>query len=785
MAERKDRILSQQKNENSSKRPTRQTGGFLIFAGTSEGRELAQFLSGQKIPAAVCVATEYGEEVLPDMPGIQILTGRMDRDGMEKLMKKIRPMAVIDATHPYAEAVTENIADACENTGLKYVRLLREETDLEDISGVCVFDDCESAAEWLDQQEGIILLTTGMKELPVFADGIDRKERIFVRALPQEDVFDRMEQYGFSRKQVICMQGPFSREMNVATIQMVHADFLVTKESGASGGFSEKVEAARDTGAICVVIRRPVQKDGYSMDEVRRLAVRMWKESRLEEKKRYRIPEWMSVEAKKQISQEKEAGRLPEKADDPEKQEVTGKSVADQRMKEDAVAGKAALAAAEMEAETAEENAEQPETSRMEETEEPEAEREKRITFLGTGLGSRETMTVEAVNACRDADCIIGAPRILDTLEAFEKPMIPFSRSEEIISFLLEHPEYRKTVIAFSGDVGFYSGAKRLIEKLEEEEAFSNYQIHMVSGVSTVSYFAAKLQISWDNMVLMSVHGREQNLAGAIRKNEKVFALASDAASIRSIADRLVSLGMGEVEMYVGVDLSYPTEQICRGEVCDFTEFDREGICAVIFCNPGAGNAVCVHGIPDEEFLRGKVPMTKEEVRSISISRLRLTRDAVVYDVGAGTGSVSVECARMADRGKVYAIEWKEDAWKIVAENRKKFGVSNLEIIPGRAPEVLRDLPAPTHAFVGGSGGSLKAILRTLVRKNPEVRIVVNCITLETICEVMESARDLDLTIEDIVSVTAARAKIMGDHHMMTGQNPVYVIVLWHEKCEG
>ena len=110
----------------------------------------------------------------------------------------------------------------------------------------------------------------------------------------------------------------------------------------------------------------------------------------------------------------------------------------------------------------------------------------------------------------------------------------------------------------------------------------------------------------------------------------------------------------------------------------------------------------------------------------------------MIYDVGAGTGSVSIECALMADRGKVYAIEWKEDAWKLVAENRKKFGTANLEIIPGRAPEALKELPAPTHAFIGGSSGSLKAILRTLLRKNPKVRMVVNCITLETVQEVME-----------------------------------------------
>ena len=729
-----------------------------MFAGTSEGRELAQFLAGQKIPASVCVATEYGEEVLPDMPGIQVITGRLDQEQMEKLINRMRPLAVIDATHPYAEAVTENIETACEETKTEYFRLLREETSLEEIPGIRIFDDCETAADWLNGQQGNILLTTGMKELPVFASGIDRKERIYARVLLQEDVFDRTEQYGLSRKQVICMQGPFSREMNAATLQMVNAAFLVTKESGKNGGFSEKVEAARETGAVCVVIRRPVHETGYSLDEICRLAVRLWKEDRRGERQRYRIPEWMSRET--QTAQEAEAAES--------NVQKIGKS--------------AAVAASGTETEAEGQIVQKEDEQQMNEEAVLEQNQQKTITLLGIGMGNPDNMTVEGVNACRKADCIIGASRMLNGLERFDKPLIPLSRSEEIESFVEEHSEYRYVVIALSGDVGFYSGAKRLLERIRENERLSEYQVYMLCGISSVAFLAARLQMSWDDMALVSVHGREQNLAAAIRKNGKVFTLASDAASIRSIAGKLVSLGLGEVEMCVGVDLSYPAEQIVRGTVSDFTEFQQEGICAAVFRNPKAGMVPCVHGIPDEAFLRGKVPMTKEEVRSISISKLRLTRDSVIYDVGAGTGSVSIECALMADRGKVYAIEWKEDAWKLVAENRKKFGTANLEIIPGRAPEALKELPAPTHAFIGGSSGSLKAILRTLLRKNPKVRMVVNCITLETVQEVMEAARDLDLTIEDIVSVTVARSKTVGDHHMMMGQNPVYVMVLWHEK---
>lgn len=192
------KVAEQFENSRMEEQEKSLENGFLIFAGTSEGRELAAFLAGQKIPAAVCVATEYGEEILPPMPGIRVLAGRMDQIQMEEQMNEMRPLAVIDATHPYAEAVTENIEQACENTKTKYYRLLRAESELKEEPGIRVFDDCESAAEWLNGQTGNILLTTGMKELPVFAEAVDQKDRIYARVLLQEEVFDRIGQYGLS-----------------------------------------------------------------------------------------------------------------------------------------------------------------------------------------------------------------------------------------------------------------------------------------------------------------------------------------------------------------------------------------------------------------------------------------------------------------------------------------------------------------------------------------------------------------------------------------------------------
>lgn len=157
----------------------------------------------------------------------------------------------------------------------------------------------------------------------------------------------------------------------------------------------------------------------------------------------------------------------------------------------------------------------------------------------------------------------------------------------------------------------------------------------------------------------------------------------------------LVAYGMGDVTLYVGENLSYENEKIFHASAADLTEYRGDALSVVTACNEKALPLPAVHGICDEEFLRGKAPMTKEEVRTVSLSKLRLQEDSVCYDVGAGTGSVSVEMALRAWKGQVYAIEKKEDALALLKENRRKFATDNLEIVPGTAPEAMVELPVP------------------------------------------------------------------------------------------
>ena len=176
--------------------------------------------------------------------------------------------------------------------------------------------------------------------------------------------------------------------------------------------------------------------------------------------------------------------------------------------------------------------------------------------------------------------------------------------------------------------------------------------------------------------------------------------------------------------------------------------------------------------------------MTKEEVRTVSLAKLELTKDSVCYDVGAGTGSLSVEMAMRAFDGKVYAVERNPEAVRLIHKNARKFGRDNLHIIEGLAPEALEELEAPTHCFIGGSSGNLKEILELILKKNPAVRLVINCITLETLQEAMDAARTMPLTDVEVVQIMASRSKKLGRYHMMMGENPIYIISCTGGKTE-
>lgn len=643
----------------------------IVFAGTTEGYELCRFLSEHQISVYACAATEYGGKALTETPYLHIHTGRLSREEMEAFFLKEAPNFVLDATHPYAAEVTDNIKSACEKTGFFYQRVLREQG--RQAEKAVYVESTEAAAEFLNTTEGNVLLTTGSKELKKFLGVKDYKERLYARVLSLPSVMEECSAAGFEGKHLIGMQGPFSRELNEAMLRQFHCRYLVTKDSGKAGGFQEKIDAAFSCGAIPVIIGRPLKEEGLSL-----------------------------VECKKWLSQKFGFSLKPQ------------------------------------------------------------------ITLLGIGMGSRDTLTIEGEKALEKAELLIGARRIADSVKMPHHTVIYEYDSEKILKCIEENSQYEHIVIALSGDVGFYSGAKKLLHNLGEDT-------RVICGISSVVYFMAKAGLSWDDAKIVSAHGRNCNLVSLICHSKKVFSILGTKDGISSLADRLVSYGMGDVLLYVGENLSYENEKIFVKPARELVSYEGDALCVVCTYNENASELMSTHGIKDECFIRGKAPMTKEEVRTVSLMKLGLSEDSVCYDVGAGTGSVAVEMALRAHQGKVYAIEKKEDALALILENKKKFAADNLEIVGGCAPEAMEELPVPTHAFIGGSSGNLKEIIRLLLNKNPEVKIVINCITLETVGEAMEAIREFDFQERDIVQMSVSRSKEVGRYHMMMGENPIYI----------
>ena len=302
--------------------------------------------------------------------------------------------------------------------------------------------------------------------------------------------------------------------------------------------------------------------------------------------------------------------------------------------------------------------------------------RKQKVTLLGIGMGSPKTLTQEGQEAVRNADLIVGAKRMVDAVRLSGQDVFYEYRSKEIAEYLIAHPEYTKVVVALSGDVGFYSGAKKLAELLGPDT-------EMICGISSVVYFMSKIGLSWDDAKIVSAHGKTCNLISLIRTNRKVFAILGTGDGVRKLAEKLTFYGMGDVILHVGENLSYDNEKILAKSARELVSYEGDPLSVVCAYNPQAEPELATHGIPDEEFIRGKAPMTKTEVRTVSLSKLRLPKDAICYDIGAGTGSVSVEMALRASEGGVYAIEKKEDALALLQENKKKFALDHMYIVPG------------------------------------------------------------------------------------------------------
>ena len=679
-----------------------------IFAGTKDGREMAELIAGRGLDVTACAATEYGGELLEATDSLKVRTGRMEEPEMADFMKAEGFGLVIDATHPYAQIVTQNIRNAAKEAEIDYLRLLRAQ---EKVPGTAVYlENTEEAVRYLSETNGQILLTTGSKELGAYSRIPGFAERVWARVLPLESSLKQAEEAGLPAGKVIGMQGPFTKEVNVAMIHMTGAQYLVTKQSGKIGGFGEKMDAALECGITAVVIGRPPEEDGMSFSEMTEYLI-----ERFGDKVEEKIP--CSIEA------------------------------ADEKVTE----------------------------YKFDENSAPH------VIIAGIGMGTERTMTGEVKKAIAESECLIGASRMLEAAREVTdavKPSVKAIAPEMIKAAIMDHPEYHNFCVLMSGDTGFFSGTKKLLPMLKETGA----DVTVLPGLSSMSYLASKAGESYDDAKMVSLHGRSGNIAADVRNNTKVLCLVGGTDGTTDLVSTLNDAGLGDVTVYVGERLGYEDEKITAGKASELAGHSFDSLSAVMIINPEAGQGLRF-GFPDSAFTRGGdaegvVPMTKSEVRAAVLSKLQPGQFDTCWDIGAGTGSVSIELALNTPYGTTYAIEKKEKALELLNENIKKFGALNCVAVPEQAPEALTDLPAPDKVFIGGSSGNMDEIIALILEKNPYARIVAAAVSLETIAELSEMVKKYDFDEREVVCLSVARAREIGKYNLMMGQNPIYIFTM-------
>ena len=392
------------------------------------------------------------------------------------------------------------------------------------------------------------------------------------------------------------------------------------------------------------------------------------------------------------------------------------------------------------------------------------------VTLIGMGSGQPENLTLQGLAALRRADLILGARRLLAVLPAGCTENRAAAYRPDEVAELLQTSGAENAVLVYSGDTGFYSGASSMIEKLEA----LGVRARVLPGLSSIQLLAAALGRPWQGWNLVSAHGRICDPVAECMQGRPTFFLTGGSEDPATLCAQLAAEGFGDVQAVVGQCLGTPEEKLFRGSVKELAA-GRFNSLSVLLVEAAEVLPRRAPGLPDEAFERGDVPMTKQEVRAAVLAKLAVRPEDILWDVGAGTGSVSVELALAAPRGRVYAVECRPEGCALIKANREKFRTRNLVLVEGLAPAALSDLPAPDAVFIGGSKGSLAAIVDAALDKNPDARICVSAIALESLSAAVAALTAKGRTVQ-VSQIAVSRARAVGGLHLMMAQNPIYLI---------
>ena len=386
-----------------------------------------------------------------------------------------------------------------------------------------------------------------------------------------------------------------------------------------------------------------------------------------------------------------------------------------------------------------------------------------KITLVGMGSGAPGSLTAAGLEALRGAELIIGARRLLENLpEGCTANRAALYKTDEICA-LLRQTDCAEAAVVFSGDTGFYSGAAALCRALDD----AGLPYTVLPGVSSVQLLAAALGRPWQGWRLVSAHGCACDPVAACCAGGTTFFLTGGSETPATLCQQLADAGLGDAAATVGENLGTPSQRLVTGTAQELAA-QRFAPLSVLLVENVPAPLRRTPGLPDAAFIRGKTPMTKQEVRAAALAKLAVRPTDTLWDVGAGTGSVSVELALAAPAGRAEACE-------LIRQNRAKFAVQNLHLTEGLAPAALADWPAPDAVFIGGSKGSLRAVVDAALAANPDARLCISAIALETLQEAVAALTAHGLTAQ-VTQIAVSRSRAAGSLHLLMANNPVFLI---------
>ena len=410
-----------------------------------------------------------------------------------------------------------------------------------------------------------------------------------------------------------------------------------------------------------------------------------------------------------------------------------------------------------------------------------------RLTVAGIGPGEADYILPAVIKKMKKAHTVIAAKRILPVLKELCQDVNSEADSENNKPVFLAMGKIKDTleqigeilskgqdvVMAVSGDPLMYS----LYRTICNDPISEGWEVDLIPGVGSLQMLGAAFGETMEEALIISVHGRAKtagSIALAVAENPKVFFLCSKEQGPAWLSQIMLDYQMNHVTVCAGANLSYEDELLESGTPEEMVQKEFPSLCVAMIKNPEPHQIVRPCFLSDENFERDKTPMTKEEIRVLILHKMKLHPDDIVWDIGAGTGSVSIECARQVPFGTVHSVERNETAVKLIYKNKEKFSADNLFIYEGDAAKTACTLPEPDKVFIGGSGKELSQILETIAAFPKKIKVVISAVTIETIAEANELLGKYD-TDFDVIQATVGRDRKIGSYHIMDTNNPVMI----------